>query len=220
MYDTVSEMSGADGCLGDRGAVDSDGAIAVIGGLVVLAGVALAVTRYVGGTPVERGLEGGLGSVALGALLASPGAMALLSLTSRPALLLPAATLLIPLAFISFAGIALPLLVPAAMLFVAYGRRSDRAASRTGWAVLSTLAVLALLAAAAIALFAHPDPRSYTTPTGGGSTSDVITYTESLLSLALTGSAVAAGWYHTTPADASARQPDRPRPPRWSHGSA
>ena len=58
---------------------------------------------------------------------------------------------------------------------------------------LTTVVVLLLTAVAA--LLVHPDPRSYTTPGGGGSTSDVITYAEALVSLALTGGAIAAGWY-------------------------
>ena len=51
-----------------------------------------------------------------------------------------------------------------------------------------------LLVAAVAALLVHDDPRTYTTPTGGGSTSDVVTITESLISLALAAAAVGSGW--------------------------
>jgi len=38
------------------------GLLVPVGGLIVAAGTALAVVRYVGGSPAERGLEGALGA--------------------------------------------------------------------------------------------------------------------------------------------------------------
>lgn len=48
--------------------------------------------------------------------------------------------------------------------------------------------------AGSAALLVHEDPRTYTTPTGGGSTSDAVTIIESLISLALAAAAVGSGW--------------------------
>lgn len=173
--------------------------IATVGGLIVVAGAALGVLRYVGGTPSEHRLEGVAGAAALAAVVATPGVLALLALADRPALLLAAGTVLVPLSFLSFAGVTLPLLIPAAMLFVAYGRRSSMQPIRRGQTALTTAAVLALLVAAVAALFVHQDPRQYSTPTESGSTSDVITVAESLISLALVTTALAVSWVLTGP---------------------
>lgn len=183
----------------DLGLAGSTGFIAAVGSFVVAAGAGLALLRYVGEVPPQRGPEGMLGALALGTIVSVPGVLALLGLIDRPALFLSAASVLVPLSFLSFAGVTLPLLVPATMLFVAYGRRSSGDAAGRGRAVLAVIAVLVLLVAAAVALFAHDDPRSYATATGSGSTSDVITVGEALLSLALSGAAVASGWLLVQP---------------------
>lgn len=176
------------------GIAGSAGFITLTGALVMAAGLALAGLRFSGGTPPEQGVEGAVGSLALGAVVAAPGALALLALKGRPTLLLPAAICLIPLSFLSFALVTLPLLIPAAMLLVGYGRRSAGQPSPVGTAGGTVVAVFVVLAAAVFVLLAHQDPRSYTMATGGGSTSDVITFAESLSSLVLTATAVAAGW--------------------------
>lgn len=183
----------------DLGLVGASATIATIGGLVVVAGGALATVRFVGGTPVERGLEGAMGAFALGMFVAVPGILVLLGLHDRPALLLPAAAALVPLSFLSFAGVTLPLLIPAAMLFVAYGRRTSGRPAPPGTAALTTTFVLALLVAAVAALLSHPDPRSYSTGDGSGSTSDVITGVESLVALVLAAAAVVGGWWIASP---------------------
>lgn len=186
--------------------------VVTIGAFVVAAGLALAAIRYVGGTPPEQGVEGAMGSLALGAVVAAPGVLAMLAVRDRPALLLPAAIVLIPLSFLSFALVTLPLLIPAVMLLIGYGRRR-RSSSRpeaVGTTGGTLLAVFVLLAAAVVILFIHQDPRSYTTATGGGSTSDVVTFAESLASLALTAGAVASGWVLAAPRRTSER-PERTR---------
>jgi hypothetical protein len=192
------------------GLVGSTGFIATMGGLIVMGGAALAAVRFLLGTPAEQGLEGAIGALALGTLVAVPGVLALLGLADRPALLLPAATMLIPLSFLSFAGVTLPLLIPAVMLFVAYSRRSSTQPARLGRTALTTASVFALLVAAGAALLLHQDPRSYSTGNGGGSTSDVITVVESLISLALATAAIAAGWLLATPEQASGSCQPRP----------
>lgn len=174
-------------------------AIAIAGGLVVLGGLALAGLRFAGASPPEQGLEGALGSLALGGLIAAPGIMAILGRRDRPALLLPAGVVLIPLSFLSFAGATLPLLIPAVLFVAAYGRRSARTPSPRGTVTGTALAVIVLLVASVVVLLAHQDPRSYTTATGGGSMSDVITYVEAIGSLALSAAAVAVGWLLAAP---------------------
>ncbi|MGH9164011.1 MAG: hypothetical protein ACRDZW_00660 [Acidimicrobiales bacterium] len=176
------------------GLAGSRGFIATVAGVVTTAGAGLGAVRFVGGSPAERGVTGVLGAVAMGAVVAASGLLALLALADRPALLLPASLVLLPLSLLSFALVTLPLIVPAEMLFVAYRRRSAGLVHRRLWTPAAVIMPIALLFAATVALFAHQDPRSYTRATSSGSTSDVITGGEALLSLAFTASAVAAGW--------------------------
>ncbi|MGH9246518.1 MAG: hypothetical protein ACRD29_19850 [Acidimicrobiales bacterium] len=180
------------------GFAGSSGFVATMGGLVVAGGAALGIVRFMGGTPAEQGLEGALGACALGAVVAAPGGLALLGL-ARPTLLLPAATVLFPLSFLSFAGLTFPLLVPAVSVAVAYGRRSALEAARPGMTALTTACVLILLVVAVGALFVHEDARTFSTADGGGCTSDVITFAESLISLAVTTAAILGGWFLATP---------------------
>jgi hypothetical protein len=124
-------------------------------------------------------------------VFAAPGVLALLAEPDRPALLLPAAFLLIPLSFVSFALVTLPLLIPSYLLFRTYVRT---AAPGHGWRTAATATVvLGLLVAATVSLFAHDDPREWTTDRAIYGTSDVITYAEAAVSLALTVTAIAAG---------------------------
>lgn len=181
------------------GVAGSDGFVVACGALALVAGAGLALMRYVGGSPPERGVEGALGALALGAGVAVSGLLALLALRERPALLLPSAIILLPASFLSFALVTLPLLVPAGMLLGAYRLRSACEGCGSVRAALATVTVLLLVMAALFALFAHDDPRSYVTPIGGGSSSDVITFSESLASLSLTALAVVAGWLFTAP---------------------
>jgi hypothetical protein len=189
-------MADSDEGLGLAGAT---GFVVAIGAFVVAAGLALAALRFVGGTPPEQRVEGAVGSLALGAVVAAPGVLAILAVRDRPALLLPAAIVLIPLSFLSFALVTLPLLIPAVMLLIGYGRRASGRPVAVGKTGGTLLAVFVLLTAAVVILFIHQDPRSYTTSTGGGSTSDVITFAESLPSIALTACAVASGWVLAAP---------------------
>lgn len=179
----------------------SSGPVRILGTLVVLGGLALSGVRFAGGSPPEQGLEGALGSLALGAIVAAPGVMALLAARGRPALLLPAGIVLIPLSFLSFALVTLPLLIPAVLFLDAYGRRSARAPKPRGTRAGTALVVMILLVAAVVVLLAHQDPRSYTTATGGGSVSDVITYLEAMGALALSAAAVAVGWLLAAPGE-------------------
>lgn len=68
---------------------------------LVLAGGGLAAIRFVGASPVEDGVEGALGSFALGAPVMATGVLAVLALWDRAVLLLPAAVVLVPMSFLS-----------------------------------------------------------------------------------------------------------------------
>lgn len=183
------------------GLAGSTGFIAVTAGMIVAGAVALGFARFFAGTPVvEQNLEAAVASLAFAAVVAAPGVLALLALADRPVLLLPAGIMLVPLSFLSFAGVTLPLLVPAVMLFTAYGRRSAALPSRRGQSSVTTLVTVVLLLVAGLVLFVHQDPRSYTTPTSGGSVSDVVTYAESATSLAVVAVAVGWAWVASAPA--------------------
>ncbi|MHB1091130.1 MAG: hypothetical protein ACYC0U_08760 [Ilumatobacteraceae bacterium] len=166
--------------------------IQVTGIFVIAAGAALVLVRFFGEAEPGRNLETAVGAVAFGAVIAAPGVLALLALHDRPALLLPAAVLLIPLSFLSFALVTLPLLIPAFLLFRTYARN---AVSGTGLrTAATTVVVLLFLVAAFIALFAHADPREFVGESATFGTSDIMTYAETALSLVLTSVALIVGW--------------------------
>jgi hypothetical protein len=199
--------------------VGSDAVVAAIGSIVVVAGVAVGFLRYVdpdGASAAQRAMEGPWGGLALGAVVAAPGVLVLLAFFDRPVLLLPAAIILVPLSFLSFAGILLPLLIPAGVLVAAYTRRSPSHPLRAGRTGVVVISVVALLLAAAISLFVHEDPRQYTTPTESGGTSDVITPLETLICLAFVTAAIATGWLAASPTDRrpAATPPNRTSPRR------
>ncbi len=172
----------------------SDGFVTGVGVLVIVAGCALGVLRLADASPGEPIGTGLIESFALGLVIAAPGMLALLARYDRPAMMLPAAVVLIPCSFLSFALVTLPLLVPAVMLFIGYHRRSR--SHPIGWlrATTLTLAVLVLLIAALAALLSHQDPRSYSDGSTQTGISDVITAAEALASLSLIAAALGVGW--------------------------
>jgi hypothetical protein len=182
--------------------------IRAVAAFLVLAGLGLAGIRFVGASPAEDGIEGALGSLALGAPVIATGALALLALRDRAVLLLPAAVVLVPMSFLSFALVTLPLLVPAAMLSVGYRRRSGVESMSGARAAVTLWVVVVFLIAAVGVLLAHQDPRDYSTPTSSGGTSDIITTVEALISLALTATSLAAGWFLSAPVSSPAGRPD------------
>lgn len=182
--------------------------IRALAAFLVLAGLGLAAIRFMGASPVKDGVEGALGSLALGAPVMATGVLALLALRDRAVLLLPAAVVLVPMSFLSFALVTLPLIIPAVMLSIGYRRRS-RSESMSGARAAVTLWVVVLLLIAAVgALLVHQDPREYTTRTSSGSTSDIITTVEALVSLTLTATSLAAGWFLSAPMPSPAARLD------------
>lgn len=195
---SVAEAASVPGVGGGRRLVTAAGLF------TLAAGAGLAVLRYHNGLPPEKGAEGAFGAAALGAIVAAPGVLAVAAARSRPVLLLPAGITLLPLSFLSFALVTLPLFMPATVFLVSYTRRtrSPVPAART---VLTAAALVTglLLTALAILLFGRHDPRAWRTPMGGGSVSDTVTYPESLTALVVTAAAVAAGWAVGKPHDES-----------------
>jgi hypothetical protein len=170
-------------------------------GVTVVAAAALVITvvRFVAEGHYQSGVERLLQAMAFGLLLGSPALLAALSPHRRAILLAPAAFLLTPLAFLSFAGVLLPLLVPGVLFWWALVTRWDHLPCGLLRGAASILVVVSLVSAGGAALFVHADPRSYETESGGRSTSDVVTSAEALISLGLVSVAVVAGWLLAAP---------------------
>ena len=141
--------------------------------------------------PVDRGTKI-LGALALGAITSLPGILAMLA-RRRPVLYLCAGIVGLPLAFISFGGVTLPLLLPAGMALVGYGRRAADSVPRLSAPVTAMMA-LVLGIGAFVVLIGHDDPRCSATTNGTTCTSDVVTSLESGASLAITSIAIAVTW--------------------------
>ena len=162
----------------------------VAGWCFVLWGFAFALIRLAGDQPGF--LEEVLGAAALGAPYTTLGLLAILgSRSDRPALMAFSGMLLLPMSMLSV--VMFPLLLPAGFLFARaliglFGRRQQH----LGWPepflsfVLPAMPVLALGY-----LLVHEDPRSWETVGGYHSTSDIVTFAESGLSLG-TGALVVA----------------------------
>jgi hypothetical protein len=183
--------------------------VGLCGGVVIADGAATGAIAVAGRQPVDPIL----GLVALGAVIAAPGVLTLIGLRDRPHLWLAAAIAALPLAFLSFAGLAFPLVPAAVVLGYAWSKRGvlDGARSLAPPVVLVPLLAVLQLAAAA-ALFLDDDPASWTTAEGGGSTSDVITEGEALVSLAVIAGLLVAGWVLSTPRRSPRRRGLAPAP--------
>lgn len=114
----------------------------------------------------------------------APGALALFATWQRPSLYLVSGVVGTITAFISMAGVALPLLVPTGMSFVAFGRRSADSRPRLAAPVLAALGLFLVMASWASLVF-HQDPYCYTGPNFSDCGSDRITTIEADVSLAL-----------------------------------
>ncbi len=157
-----------------------------------------------------HGMSRILGALALGSTTLLPGILAMLA-RRRPALYLAAGVLGIPLSFISMAGVTLPLLLPAGMSLVAYGRRSGEGPPSRAAAPLIALVALFFGIASFVSLLIHEDPRSSATESGSTYSSDVVTNSEALISLGLAASGLAASWILSKPPQSD--PPQRSGPP-------
>lgn len=164
----------------------------VLGGVIVAAGAVLTVVRYLGEDPIARNAESLVGCIALGALIATPGALCLLAnRTGRPALLLPSGIVLALLSTMSPA--TLPLLVPAVALVL----RWARCGPGTSWPrslAASIVVILGSLGATALFLL-RTTTRTFTSPDHTYETTGWVPVSTSLLvfaALAVTAAAAFA----------------------------
>lgn len=131
--------------------VEPTGWVDVVGLLLILAGVGLGIIRFLGEDPVARSAESLTTSIALGALVATPGVLCLIAnRTGRTPLLLPAAIVLALLSTLSPATLTL---IIGAVALAWRWVRSPPGASRWRSAVGAALVVAGAIGAAALLLF-------------------------------------------------------------------
>lgn len=149
--------------------------------LVVVAGAALVPIRLIAGDPNSP--DGVFSSVALAAPFVAAGLVALIGEWRRkPIYSVAAGVALLPMSIVSF--ILIPLLIPAMVLIAVSVPRASRSSNLD---IGVSVVIVVGLVAAFVALLVHEDPVSWQTPTGGGSSSDIITTAEARLSLAIVG---------------------------------
>lgn len=161
--------------------------------IIVGIGVVIAVIRFLNTPNAARNFESGLAAVGLGAVVAMPGGLAFIAVKGRPTLLWVLGLILAPLSLLSFAGLLLPLLIPAFIFFrIALNHRSGDAKSK---AVAVNVAVFVLMMAAVVSLFSTSDPREYYDEATGvySSTSDEIAVHESVAALIFGTTALVVG---------------------------
>jgi hypothetical protein len=163
----------------------------------IAAGVGLTILRSANGDEYDRAI---LPTVAFGVLIAVPGLLALMAARRRPGLFLASGLIYLPASFLSLAGVTLPLVIVAAMAFVAYGRHADEETAVV-WPPLTAvvLLILAIASYAALLFAGGDDPRCSTDADGTSCTSDVITTGEALLGLAGVFLSMAAAWFLSAP---------------------
>lgn len=161
------------------------------------AGSGLVALRLANGEPYDRAA---LPAIAFAAIFATPGFLALLARRRRPTLYLAAGLVLLPMSFLSFAGVLLPLIFVAAMAFVAYGRHADEEVPVV-WAPLTAmiLFILAIASVAALLFVGGDDPRCSSTASSTSCTSDVVTNGEALAALGFVAVIFVAGWFLSKP---------------------
>ncbi len=131
--------------------VEPTGWVDVVGLLLILAGVGLGIIRFLGEDPVARSAESLTTSIALGALVATPGVLCLIAnRTGRTPLLLPAAIVLALLSTLSPATLTL---IIGAVALAWRWVRSPPGASRWRSAAGAALVVAGAIGAAALLLF-------------------------------------------------------------------
>ena len=151
-------------------------------GVVIVAGATLGMVRYLNGSPPERDAAGVLAAAAFAGPFVATGVLGLAGRHDRPWLLTAAGTALVPLSFVSFAGVTFPLVIPAGV-FLVYGAKG-RSRWRPAGVAVALASATGIVAALAL-LFVHQDPANWQTATSSGSTSDIVTTRESSLSLAV-----------------------------------
>jgi hypothetical protein len=170
----------------------SETAIAV--GLVItlLMAAAAGLLFEAGSESGERSVAGPWGGIAFTLVIAAPAVVAVIGSLSRPWALGAAGVALLPRMWLSFSFLFFPLVVPG-VIFIVQGASMPRGRHRSRWQPVAAVVSWFLLLAAPLCLIVHQDPRSWSTSTSNGSTSDIITATESALAfLCVVGAVVAA----------------------------
>jgi hypothetical protein len=128
----------------------------------------------------------------------TPGLLALLARRRRPSLYLASGVVGMIVPFTALSGIAIPLIVPAGMSFVAYGRRAADERPRLAAPVLA-LAAMVLVMASWAALFIHQDPFCNTGPNFSDCGTDRITSIEADVGLAFSILAIVLPFFLSMP---------------------
>jgi hypothetical protein len=166
----------------------------VIVGVVItmaMAGVA-GVVFELGTEPGERSVAGPWGSLAFTAVIAAPAVVAVIGFQKRPWVLGAAGVVQIPMAFLSFSFLFVPLWIPA-VLFITQATLAPPSTNRSRWQPIAAAASLLFLFAAPWCLIVHQDPASWTMPNGGsGYSSNIITAAESALACVCIAAAIVA----------------------------
>jgi hypothetical protein len=165
--------------------------------LPVAMGAALVAIRIANDDATETGEP--LVSLSFGVVCALPGLLALLARSRRPGLYLAAGMLSGIFAFISLAGVTLPLLLPAGMSLVAYGRHAGEARGRLADPVVAMLCWVLGIACFIVPFVLHQDPRCVSGSNGGGCSSDVVTSIEASVALAGVALTLFTGWALSRP---------------------
>jgi hypothetical protein len=180
--------------------------VAIAGWVTVVAGFALMLVHYYAGTPDDP--EGWFASVGFAAPFIGAGALCLIGdHADRPLLCVAAGIGLAVMSLVSI--VMIPLLLPAAAMFTS---APDASAAPPAPAVPFVLAAGLVLAFGYLVF--HQDPATWSTPYGGGSSSNIVTRTEATISLAVTTAAVIGSslWSRRTPNHPTAERQHRSLP--------
>jgi hypothetical protein len=149
--------------------------VAIAGWLTVIAGVGLMAVHYYAGSPDDP--EGWFAAVGFGAPFVGAGALCLVgNRTARPMLCVAAGIALVIMSAVSI--VMLPLLIAAAIMIAAARDISTNEGKR-----LVPFLLAALLVAAFGFLVFHQDPATWSTPDGGGGSSNIVTGLEASMSV-------------------------------------
>ncbi len=149
---------------------------------VVLGGVALVFVHYYGGSAGDP--EGWFAALGFAAPFIGVGLVALAgTLRKRPSLVLASGVALIPMSVLSI--VLLPLILPAVLLIV--HALQERLELRD--LALPAVLLLGLVVVLAVVVF-HQDPVTWSTPDGGGRSSNIVTSLEAAFAISVTAAVV------------------------------
>ena len=172
---------------------------------VMLAAVGLGVFRYFAGDPNTPSYI--FGCVAFAAPFFAGGLLAVVGdRRGHPLFVVAAGVGLYPISLVSI--VMWPLLIPAALLIWQGGRRID---DPTAAEALVSVAIVAGLCGTFAMLVFHKDPATWQAPDGSSGSSDIITSTESLITLSILAAVFVAAFL--VPARDHHRQADTNVPP-------